>query len=229
MNLQHTLPLSKNAAHKRINDILLGPLERPALQWLAARMPYWITPNILTGIGLLAAIIICVSYWLTNYDKNFLWLASFGFVLNWFGDSLDGTLARYRKIERPKFGYYIDHTLDALNQLLIGLGIGLSPFVNFKYALFVVIGYFLLSIHTYITIYVQGIFRLSYVKLGPTEARVIAILVNGFMYFFKHPLIRIKLEIITVYDFAAILVGTTLIIIFLISTIKQALELSEID
>lgn len=229
MNLQHTLPLSKSAAHKRINDILLGPLERPALQWLAARMPHWITPNILTGIGLLAAILICVSYWLTNYDKNFLWLASFGFVLNWYGDSLDGTIARYRKIERPKFGYYVDHTVDAITQLLIGLGIGLSPFVNFKYALFALIGYFLLSIHTYITIYVRGIFILSYVKLGPTEARVIAILVNSLVYFFNSPLNIIKLGTITLYNFMAILAGATMIIIFLMSSIKQALELGEID
>ncbi|MFQ6113536.1 MAG: CDP-alcohol phosphatidyltransferase family protein, partial [bacterium] len=167
--------------------------------------------------------------WLTNFDKNFLWLASFGFILNWFGDSLDGTLARFRKIERPKFGYFIDHTIDAVNQLLIGLGIGLSPYVGFKFALFALIGYFMVSIHTYITIYVRGIFKLSYGKLGPTEVRVIAILVNTAVYFLGIPSIKVPLGTITVYDFLALLSGAALILIFIFSTFKQALELSAID
>ncbi|MFQ5822740.1 MAG: CDP-alcohol phosphatidyltransferase family protein [bacterium] len=116
--------MQKLKSHKRINDILLGPIEPPVLKWIVVCMPQWVTPNMLTGVGLIAAIIICVSYWLSNFNKNFLWLANFGFILNWFGDSLDGTLARYIKIERPKFGYFIDHTLDCFiyNKCLCLLG-----------------------------------------------------------------------------------------------------------
>ena len=114
--------------HERVNDILLGPLERPALKWLVEKMPKWVSPNLLTAVGLIAAVVIFLSYWLTNVSENFLWLASFGFILNWFGDSLDGSLARFRKIERPKFGYFIDHTVDAFTQLLVLLGIGLFAF-----------------------------------------------------------------------------------------------------
>lgn len=93
-------------SHKRVNDILLAPLEKPLLQWLAARMPSWIVPDALTAVGVVGAVIIFGAYCSTNLNDNFLWLASFGFILNWFGDALDGTLARYRKIERPKYGFF---------------------------------------------------------------------------------------------------------------------------
>ena len=82
-------------------------------------MPAWVTPDILTGTGLFASLLIAVSYGLTRLNENFLWLATFGFILNWFGDSLDGTLARYRKIERPKFGYFIDHVVDTVGIVLV--------------------------------------------------------------------------------------------------------------
>ena len=101
--------------HKRINDIFFGPIERSLIAWLVQRMSRWVTPDVLTLIGFFAAILIGVSYWLTNYIKNYLWLATFGFMLNWFGDSLDGNLARYRKLERPRYGFFIDHTVDTVS------------------------------------------------------------------------------------------------------------------
>ncbi len=156
---------------KRINDILLGPLERPALAWLAARMPSWVVPDVLTAIGCLAAVVVAAGYWLTNFHPAFLWLASFGLLLNWFGDSLDGTLARYRKIERPRYGFYIDHAVDALNTVLIILGIGLSPYLKFELASMALIGYLLLSILVYLNTHVSGVFKITFSRLGPTEAR----------------------------------------------------------
>ncbi|NUM82335.1 CDP-alcohol phosphatidyltransferase family protein, partial [bacterium] len=117
--------MEKTKDKDRVNDILLGPLERPALLWLSERMPAWVTPDILTVIGIVAALIIAGSYYLSNFDKNFLWLANFGFVLNWFGDSLDGSVARYRHIERPKYGYFVDHAVDAFTSTVICVGLGL--------------------------------------------------------------------------------------------------------
>ena len=177
--------------HERVNDILLGPLERPALQWLAAHMPAWMTPDILTGIGTFGAVLIAVSYWLTNYSEWFLWLASLGFVINWFGDSLDGTLARYRKIERPKYGFFIDHTVDALNETIIFLGFGLSPYLSFEIACLALIGYLLMSVLIYVSTAVSGVFKISYGKLGPTEIRAIAILLNIFIFFFVNRTINL--------------------------------------
>ncbi|MGA9398496.1 MAG: CDP-alcohol phosphatidyltransferase family protein, partial [Anaerolineaceae bacterium] len=135
--------------HKRINDILFGPLERPALAWLAAHMPEWVTPDLLTMIGLLSSLLIFVSYWLTQKSSAFLWLASFGFVLNWFGDSLDGTLARYRKIERPKYGFFVDHVIDAIDEVMVFFGLGLSPYVTFTIANLALVAYLLVSVQVY--------------------------------------------------------------------------------
>ena len=126
--------------HQRVNDILLGPLERPALQWLAGHMPAWMNPDILTGIGMLGAAVVFAGYTLSNAHPAYLWLANLGFVINWFGDSLDGTLARYRHIERPKYGFFIDHTMDALSEVLVVAGLGLSPYVSFEIAMLALVG-----------------------------------------------------------------------------------------
>lgn len=221
--------MAKIAPHTRINDILLGPLERPALLWMAQRMPRWVTPDVLTGIGVFASVIIFVSYWLTTYDRNFLWLASFGFVLNWFGDSLDGNLARFRHIERPKYGYFIDHTVDAFSELLVGLGIGLSPYVNFELALLALIGYMLMSVLVYITTYVKGVFQISYSKIGPTEVRLILIIANTIIYFVGNPLVCTPFGEITVYDSLAVLIAVVLFILFIVMTFKQAAELAKLE
>ena len=149
--------------HKRVNDIFLGPLERPALQWLSAHMPAWITPDICTAIGVLGALVTSIGYILSNIDRNYLWLASFGFVVNWFGDSLDGTLARYRHIERPKFGFFIDHTTDSFSQVVIFLGLGLSPYVSFNVACLALIAYLMLSVLAYVRTCVVGEFKASWV------------------------------------------------------------------
>lgn len=215
--------------HTRLHETLLRPAEKKALDWLVRRLPLWVTPDLMTAVGLGAAVLICVSYWLTNMSDLFLWLASFGFVLNWFGDSLDGTLARYRRIERPKFGYFIDHTVDALTQSLVALGIGLSPYVSLKFALIALVGYLLVSIHTYITIYVNNTFRLSFGRLGPTEVRVLLILVNVVVYFTGLPAFYIPVVMISVYECIFLLGGLALVVTFVVSTIKQGIQIHTVD
>jgi len=170
--------------HKRVNDILLGPLERPALHWLAAHMPARVTPDTCTAIGVLGALLTMISYGLSNYSPNYLWLASLGLFINWFGDSLDGTLARYRDIERPRYGFYIDHVTDGVCQVMVFLGLGLTPYVSFNVACLALISYLLLSILVYVRTYVVGEFKISYGRLGPTESRALAVLLNTAMYFF---------------------------------------------
>lgn len=170
------------AKHERVNDILLGPLERPALRWLAAHMPAWVTPDHCTAIGVLGAAGIMVSYALSSLSANFLWLASFFFVVNWFGDSLDGTLARFRHIERPIYGFFLDHTVDAVVEVMIFLGFGLSPYISYLTASLALIAYLLLSVLVYVRTSAVGEFKISYGRLGPTEIRVLAILLNVWMY-----------------------------------------------
>jgi archaetidylinositol phosphate synthase len=216
-------------SHKRVNDILLGPLERPALRWLAAHMPAWINPDILTGVGILGSVVVFFSYWLTTVDANFLWLASLGLVINWFGDSLDGTLARYRKIERPKYGFFVDHTVDAVSTLLVVFGLGVSPYVKFEIACLALISYLLMSVLVYIRTYVDGVFKISYGRFGPTEVRLIIIIANTVIYFVGNPVIRLWFGAISIYDLIAGIVAALLAMIFVLSTIKQARELARFN
>jgi len=104
-------------------------------------------------------------------------------VVNWIGDSLDGTMARIRHKERPKYGYYLDHAVDALTTVLIGVGIGLSPYVSLELGLAVVVLYLLLSINVYLEAVVFGVFHLAYGKFGPTEMRILLILANTVLFF----------------------------------------------
>jgi phosphatidylglycerophosphate synthase len=214
-------------SHQRVNDILLGPLERPALQWLAEHMPPWMTPDLLSAIGVLGALLTFAGYALTGVASGFLWLASAGLVVNWFGDSLDGTLARYRRIERPKYGFFVDHTVDALSEAIVVLGLGLSPLVRFDLACLALIGYLLMSVLVYVRTVVDGVFRLSYGKFGPTEVRAILILVNTGVFFFGNPLILTRGDIsLTVFDVVVAFLAAALVVVFVVSTWQKARELA---
>jgi len=222
--------MSEKFTHQRVNDILLGPLERPALKWLAARTPGWVTPDMLTGLGFFASLLIFGAYWATTISPAFLWLASFGFVVNWFGDSLDGNVARFRKIERPRYGYFIDHTVDALAECLIFIGLGLSPYVDFDLAALALVAYLLMSNMVYITTYVEGTFRISYAKLGPTEVRLIAITANTIVFFLGNPALRLPLVgSIALYNIIVGVVTLLLVIFYVYSLIAQSRILNLAD
>jgi phosphatidylglycerophosphate synthase len=162
---------------RELTFVLAEP-ERRLLRTIAARLPRWTTSNHLTLLGVLAAAGTAVAYALTTLDVRWLWAASAALALNWFGDSLDGTLARVRHRERPRYGYYLDHLVDAFSTAAVGVGIGLSPFVELEVALMLVVAYLALSINVYLETAVFGVFRLSYGRIGPTEARIILIVLN---------------------------------------------------
>ena len=157
--------------------LLAGP-EGRVLEWIARRLPAWVTPDHLTALGVLAAIGIAAAYALSNQDPIWLWAASGLLVVHWLGDSLDGTLARVRRTERPKYGYYLDHLVDAIATALIGIGLGLSPYMLLVTGLVIVIAYLVLSINTYLETNTLGVFSLGYGRLGPTEARLGLIVIN---------------------------------------------------
>jgi phosphatidylglycerophosphate synthase len=192
-------------------------------------MPTWVTPDLMTLSGFFATLIIFLGYWLSNYHPGYLWLANLGFILNWFGDSLDGTLARYRHIERPQYGFYVDHTTDALGQIIIIAGLGISPYISFTVALLAVIAYLLLSIHVYILTYVAGIFRISYLRMGPTEIRAILILFNIVMFFFGIPRIEVGSHTMILYDVLMLLATGIMFLLFLIHSLKGAIQLQNVD
>jgi len=157
---------------------LLAGVERRVLRLLAERVPRVLRSNHLTVLGTLGAVGAGTAYALTTYDPAWLWVASLMLGVNWVGDSLDGTLARVRGTQRPKYGYYVDHVVDAFSTAVIGLGIGLSPYVNLGLALGLVVVYLALSINVYLESTVFGVFKISYGRIGPTEVRLLLMMLN---------------------------------------------------
>ncbi len=227
--------IKKIKKHRRINDILLGPIERPAIKFFVEHMPKWVNSDMLTILGLLGSIIIGVSYYLTNFDTKYLWLASLGFFINWFGDSLDGNLARYRKVERPRYGFFIDHTIDSISEVIIFIGIGLSPYVDLTLALIALAGYQAMGNLVFISTSVKGEFKISYGSLGPTEVRAMAIIANAVMYYIGNPEITLPFSLpffgtqISLYNLFVYCVTVLLFVFFTYSTITQAVELERKD
>ena len=162
----------------RIQTSVLNALEKKVLVWLAERQPRWITSDILTYIGTFGAVVIAAGYILSAWNINFLWLSSLGFVINWYGDSLDGTLARVRKTQRPIYGYYLDHTIDAINEVMIFVGVGLSGLMHLEIALLALVMYLLMTINVSINAHLKKEFKLTYASMGPTEFRIIMIIIN---------------------------------------------------
>jgi len=164
--------------HKRLAGFALARFEAWALPKLAAALPARVLPDHLTALGLVASTGIAISYMLSNRDAAWLWVANGLLVVQWYGDSLDGTLARYRKIERPRYGFYLDHLTDAYSTLAIGIGLGFSPYMLLSVGLAITIAYLLLSVNVYLETHVFGEFKLGHGVLGPTEARVLLIALN---------------------------------------------------
>lgn len=164
--------------HVRTSEFVLKRFERWALPRLAARLPDWVVPDHMTVLGLFASTAVGAAYGMTNRHEAWLWAASLALVVNWFGDSLDGSLARYRHIERPRYGYYLDHLTDAYSTLAIALGLGFSPYMLISVGLAIGLAYLLLSVNVYLETHVFEEFRFSYGNLGPTEVRIILIALN---------------------------------------------------
>ncbi len=160
-------------ANQRINESFLALKERAALSALVRRLPHWATPDHLTAIGLGGAVLTLLSFVACRWSDVFLVGVVLGLFLNWFGDSLDGTLARHRSIERPHYGYFIDHSSDLIAQTLIIIGLGVSPFFTVASSLLVLSLYLLMSSYTYLRVVTESVHRLSYGGMGATEFRLL--------------------------------------------------------
>jgi phosphatidylglycerophosphate synthase len=165
-------------AAERTHRSLLARAEKRALIWLAERMPAWINSDHLTALGFASLIGVGASYWHARHHRMGLLLAILFFVLNWFGDSLDGTLARFRDRQRPRYGFYLDHVLDAFGSVAIFAGLALSGYMSECVAAGLLVAYFLLSIEVYLATYTVGEFQLSFAAFSPTELRLLLIAGN---------------------------------------------------
>jgi archaetidylinositol phosphate synthase len=163
---------------QRVNDSLLGAWERPALARIAARLPATIVPDQLTAFGVFGALLSVIGYLLSRESLAWLWLACVGLTINWFGDSLDGTLARVRRIERPRYGFFIDHTSDLFCQIITFLALGISPLAHFGAACLGLITFLLAFVYSLITAQARATMRITYFYFGPTEIRALLLLGN---------------------------------------------------
>ena len=211
----------------RIQRNLLARSERRLLTFFCAHMPAWVTPDLLTAIGVGGAVVIFAGYALSSFNPAFLWLSIAGYAIQWFGDSMDGSLARFRKIERPSFGYFLDHSCDGLTSLLILAGIGLSPFVRLDVALFALTGYLLLSVHAYLAARVLGELKLSYLNAGPTELRIALIAMTIAMMVLGA--VPGRFAPISGFDLLVGGVAAALIALFVIQTLVTARRLNAME
>jgi archaetidylinositol phosphate synthase len=168
---------------KRVQESFSAAAERKALNWLAARLPAWVNSDHLTVQGSLGMLLAGASYAIARWHAWGLLAATFFLAVNWFGDSLDGTLARLRHCQRPRYGFYVDHLLDSFGALFVMGGLALSGYINPWIAMAMLIAFLLLSIEVYLTTYTLGSFQLSYGKLGPTEIRIALAMGNLALYF----------------------------------------------
>jgi archaetidylinositol phosphate synthase len=156
---------------QRTNDSALGALERPALAWLAGRIPSSVQPDHLTVLALVGAVAAAAGYIASRWSLDWLWLASVGLAVHWVGDSLDGTLARVRNIQRPRYGFFVDHTSDLFAQTLIFLALGLSPCARLEIACLGLIAFLMAFVYSLICVEVHDTMRVTYFGFGPTEIR----------------------------------------------------------
>jgi archaetidylinositol phosphate synthase len=163
---------------RRINQALTASIEKRALQWMAERSPKWVTSDQLTLLGLSAQVGAGICYALARYNRNALLLVILCLVLNWFGDSMDGTLARVRQQQRPRYGFYVDHIVDIFGSVALMCGLGFSGLLHWQIAIAMLVAFLLLSSESYLATYTLSCFQLSQGIFGPTEIRILLIAGN---------------------------------------------------
>jgi phosphatidylglycerophosphate synthase len=214
---------------KRKATFVLTRFEQWALPRIAASLPAWVMPDHLTGLGILGATLIAVAYFCTRWTPEWLWVANLGLVIHWLGDSLDGTLARVRKHERPRYGFYLDHITDAYSTTAIGLGLGFSPYMLLSVALAIVIAYLVLSINVYLETHVFKVFRYGYGITGPTEARLILLGLNLIALAIGPQEFRLHGVDFSVFDIAGVAAALGMIALLLTRAGRNLRELGRLE
>ncbi len=213
----------------RIQTSVLNGVEKKVLVWFANHLPKWVTSDMMTAVGIVGAFLCGLGFALTNYSIYWLWLSVGGLLLNWFGDSLDGTIARVRHQQRPVYGYYLDHNIDTINEAFMFVGAGLSPLMHMSMALACYSAYLALTVYVSINAHLKSEFKLTYAKMGPTEFRLIIIIADILlMYIPALSNVSCTIEIFSqpvlcgVLDIVAGVILFILIIMYLVSFIHDA-------
>lgn len=206
--------------HVRENRGLLAVPEKKALDWLARHMPRRINSDHLTLLGLFAMVSAGASFWISGFYKPALFLVVVFLAVNWFGDSLDGTLARFRNCQRPRYGYYVDHVIDLVGTASLVGGMALSGYMNPIIAISLMAVFALVEAEVFLATHVRQVFRLSRFGFGPTELRIL--LSVGTLYLFLNPTVRIGgLGTYRLFDIGGLISIAGLIVAFMVSAIRN--------
>ncbi len=208
----------------RIQESLLAPLEKRALIWIATRLPRAVNSDHLTVLGITSMLAAGLAYWYSSVNPIGLWIVNVCLFLNWFGDSLDGTLARVRDRQRPRYGYYVDHVVDVVAISLLMGGMALSGHLSPTIAAFFLVGYLLLSSEVFLATHVLNKFQISFFKFSPTELRILLIIGNLFVYY-MNPRIKWLGDIWRLYDIGFAIGAAGVLLIFAITSIRHTVQL----
>ena len=207
----------------RLQGSFTAQAERKALLWLAARLPAWVNSDHLTIAGFAAMFLAGASYAFARTNRDGLLLATLFLAVNWFGDSLDGTLARVRNQQRPRYGFYVDHMIDTFGGLFLMSGLAISGFLDWRIALGMFIAFLMLSVQVYLATYTVGKFQLSFAKLGPTEIRILLALGNAVLWF--RPDARVFGSPYRLFDVGGIIAMAGMAFMLIVSTICNTVKL----
>ena len=223
------VPSSGPVATPRVNDTFLARFEAWSLPRMAARMPPWVTPDTLTVLALVGTAVTAAGYVLA--DRSLLWLhiASLGFVVHWFGDSLDGTLARVRDIRREKYGFFVDHQADAISATAIFVALGLGPLMRLDFALGILIGFLLMMNLVNMVEIARGVFKISFWGGGPTELRIVMILVNTAIWALGNPTRELWGRPWTAFDLFGLVALPMVFVLYLTSAARETRLISKLD
>lgn len=215
-------PTFRSAA--RVQESFVARAEKAALLGLAGRTPGWINSDHLTALGLFAQIVAGSGYALSRWDRLGLLLVMGALAVNWLGDSLDGTLARFRNQQRPRYGFYVDHMVDSLGALALLGGLAMSGYMHPYVAIGLLIAFLLLSIQTYLATYTIGEFRLSFWRFGPTELRIL-LAIGNVALFARAPMIHLLGREYRLFDVGGLIALLGMAAILAVWTAKNTLRL----
>jgi phosphatidylglycerophosphate synthase len=208
---------------KRINRAITASTEKRALQWMAARAPQWLTSDQLTLLGLIAQIGAGVFYALSRFNRYALLAVIVCIALNWLGDSLDGTLARVRRQERPRYGFYVDHMVDVFGAIALMCGLGCSGLLHWQTALAMLIAFLLLSSESYLATYTLSSFQMSQGIFGPTEIRILLIIGN--LALLHSPYATLFGHRMLLFDLGGVIGSVTMFLMAVITTLRHTAQL----
>jgi archaetidylinositol phosphate synthase len=212
---------------QREQSSVLAPLERATLIGLAKRMPTWINSDHLTMLGFVAMFLAGVCYAASRWNPRMLLLVNVCLALNWFGDSLDGTLARYRNRQRPRYGFYVDHIIDTFGTLFLITGLAISGYMSERVAAFMLVVFLMLAINSYLAAHTLGIFKISHWKFGPTEIRLVLCIGNIYLLF--HPLTHLFHREYLLFDVGGVVSIAGMSLMLVVSSIQNTYSLYQME